>query len=128
VIGHLPAVTRALLRASAAGSGELSGVAVEEFVASVREPARARASERLMHEFACHEMLPELWGANHSRRLRVPALMLNGGRDFYVPARALGGSEPYADDLRVHVIPRAGRLLAEVCPQVIADAALAFLG
>jgi pimeloyl-ACP methyl ester carboxylesterase len=95
-------------------------------VTSVRQPARARASERLMHEFAYHEMLPALWGANHSRRLRVPALMLNGERDFLVPARALGGSGPYADDLRVHVIPAAGRLLAEVCPEVIADAALAF--
>lgn len=126
VIGHLPAVTRAVLRASAAGSGELSDAAIEEFVASVRQPARARASERLMHEFAYHEMLPELWGANHSRRLRVPALMLNGERDFFVPARALGGSGPYADDLRVQVIPGAGRLLAEVCPQVVADAALAF--
>ena len=72
------------------------------------------------------EMLPELWGANRSRRPRVPALMLNSERDFYVPACALGGSEPYADDLRVNVIPGAGRLLAEACPQVIADAALAF--
>ena len=54
--------------------------------------------------------------------------MLNGERDFFVPARALGGSEPYADDLRVQVIPGAGRLLAEACPQVIADAALAFFG
>jgi pimeloyl-ACP methyl ester carboxylesterase len=126
VIRHLPAVTRAVLRASAAGSGALSDAATEEFVNSVRQPARARASERLMHEFAYHEMLPELWGANRSRRLRVPALMLSGERDFFVPARALGGSEPYADDLRVHVIPAAGRLLAEECPQVTADAALAF--
>jgi hypothetical protein len=54
--------------------------------------------------------------------------MLNGERDFFIPARALGGFEPYADDLRVPVIPGAGRLLAEVCPQVIADAALAFFG
>jgi pimeloyl-ACP methyl ester carboxylesterase len=128
VVGHLPAVTRAVLRASAAGSAEPGDAAIEEFVTSVREPARARASERLMHEFAYHEMLPELWGANRSRRLRVPALMLNGERDFFVPARALGGSEPYADDLRVQVIPAAGRLLAEACPQVIADAALAFFG
>ena len=42
--------------------GELSDAAIEEFVTSVRQPARARASERLMHEFAYHEMLPELWG------------------------------------------------------------------
>ena len=126
VIRHLPAVTRAVLRASAAGSAEVSDAVIEEFVASVRQPAQARASERLMHEFAYHEMLPELWGANHSRRLQVPALILSGERDFYVPARALGGFEPYADDLRVRVIPGVGRLLAEVCPQVVADAALAF--
>ena len=58
VIGHLPAVTRAVLRASAAGSAEPGDAAIEEFVTSVRQPARARASERLMHEFAYHEMLP----------------------------------------------------------------------
>jgi pimeloyl-ACP methyl ester carboxylesterase len=127
VIRHLPAVTRAVLRASAARPGALSETVLEEFVASVREPARARASERLMHEFAYHEMLPAIGGANHSRRLRVPALMLNGERDFFVPARSLGGSGPYADDLRVQVVPDAGHLLAEECPETVAAAALAFL-
>ena len=127
VIGHLPAVTRAVLRASAAGSGELSDAAIEEFVTSVRQPARARASERLMHEFAYHEMIPALLGANRSQRLRTPALMLNGERDFFTPARALGDPGPYADDLRIQVIPGAGHLLAEECPQTIAAAASAFL-
>lgn len=127
VVRHLPVVTRAVLRASAANCAALSDAVTGEFVASVREPARARASERLMHEFAYHEMIPALLGANRSRRLRTPTLMLNGERDFFTPARALGGSEPYADDLRIQVIPAAGHLLAEECPQVIADAACAFL-
>jgi pimeloyl-ACP methyl ester carboxylesterase len=127
VIRHLPAVTRAVLRASAANRAALSDAVIEEFVASVRQSARARASERLMHEFAYHEMVPALLGANRSRRLQVPALMLNGERDFFIPARALGGSGPYADDLRIQVIPAAGHLLAEECPQTVAAAARAFL-
>ena len=40
--------------------GTLGDGATEEFVASVRQAAQARANERLMHEFAYHEMLPEL--------------------------------------------------------------------
>jgi pimeloyl-ACP methyl ester carboxylesterase len=127
VIRHLPAVTRAVLRASAASPGALSEAATEEFVTSIRQPARARASERLMHEFAYHEMIPAILGANRSRRLRVPTLMLNGERDFFVPARSLGGSGPYADDLRVQVIPAVGHLLAEECPEKVAAAARAFL-
>jgi pimeloyl-ACP methyl ester carboxylesterase len=127
VIRQVPAVTRTVLRASAAIPAALSATAAEEFVASVREPARARASERLMHEFAYHEMIPALLGANRSRRLRVPALMLNGEADPLIPARALGGSGPFADDLRVQVIPGAGHLLAEECPELVAAAAQAFL-
>jgi pimeloyl-ACP methyl ester carboxylesterase len=127
VIRHLPAVTRAVLRASAANEAAVSDAVIEEFAASVREPARARASERLMHEFAYHEMIPALLGANRSRRLRTPVLMLNGEHDFFIPARALGDPQPYADDLRIQVIPAAGHLLAEECPQAVADAVRAFL-
>ena len=127
VVRHLPAVTRVVLRASAAGRAALSDAVIGEFVASVRESARARASERLMHEFAYHEMIPALLGANRSRRLRTPTLMLNGERDFFVPARALGRAGPYADDLRIEVIPGAGHLLAEECPQQVAAAVDAFL-
>ena len=127
VIRHLPTVTRAVLRASAANRAALSDAETEEFVASVRQPARARASERLMHEFAYHEMIPAMLGANRSRPLRTPALMLNGERDFFIPARALGGAETYADNLRIEVIPAAGHLLAEECPQTVAAAVRAFL-
>lgn len=126
VIRRLPAVTR-VLRVSAANPAALGDAVIEEFVASVRQPARARASERLMHEFAYHEMIPALLGANRSRRLRTPTLMLNGEHDFFTPARTLGGPGPYASDLRIQVIPAAGHLLAEECPQAIAAAVSAFL-
>jgi pimeloyl-ACP methyl ester carboxylesterase len=127
VTRHLPTLTRAVLRASAASPAALGEAVIEEFVTSVREPARARASEQLMHEFAYHEMIPAILGANRSRRLRVPALMLNGERDFFIPAPSLGGSGPYADDLRIQVMPAAGHLLAEEYPQEVAAAARAFL-
>jgi len=127
VVRHLPSLTRVLLRASAADRAALSDAVIEEFVASVRPPARARASERLMHEFAYHEMIPAILGANRSRRLQVPTLMLNGEHDFFSPARALGGSGPYADDLRIQIIPGAGHLLAEECPDTVATAARGFL-
>jgi pimeloyl-ACP methyl ester carboxylesterase len=127
VVRHLPAVARGVLRASVANRAALTDAVIEEFVAAAAEPTRARASERLMHEFAYHEMIPVLFGSNRSRRLRTPVLMLNGERDFFIPPRTLGGSAPYSDNLRVQVVPGAGRLLAEECPTTVAAAAHAFL-
>ena len=127
VVRHAPRVTQAVLRVSAGNSAALSNDVLEEYVASVREPARARASERLMHDFAYREMIPELLGANRSRPLRVPALMLNGERDFFVPARSLRAPVPSADDLRIQVIAGASHLLAEECPETVAAAVRAFL-
>jgi pimeloyl-ACP methyl ester carboxylesterase len=127
MVRHLPTLTRAVLRASAADRAALPDAVIEEFVASIRQPARAQASERLMHEFAYHEMIPAMLGANRSRRLATPALMLNGEHDFFIPARALGGSPAYADDLRIQILPAAGHLLAEERPQEVAAAVGAFL-
>jgi pimeloyl-ACP methyl ester carboxylesterase len=127
VIRHLPAVARAVLRATVANRAALSDASIEEFAASVRQPARARASERLMHEFAYREMIPAILGANRSRRLATPTLMLTGERDFFTPGQALAGAGPCADDLRIQVIPGAGHLLAEECPQAVAAAVRAFL-
>ena len=86
-----------VLRASATTRAAPGDAAIEEFVASVRELAQARASERLMHEFAYHEMIPALLRANRSRRLQTPTLMLNGERDFFIPARAMGGGVGQAE-------------------------------
>lgn len=127
VMRHVPRVTRSVLRVSAGNPAALSHEVIEEYVAAVREPARARASERMIHEFAYHEMIPELLGANRSRPLRVPVLMLNGERDFFVPARTLKAPVLSADDLRIEVMDGASHLLAEECPETVAAAVLAFL-
>jgi pimeloyl-ACP methyl ester carboxylesterase len=118
LVRHVPAV----VRLGAAARGVLSGDELAEYVAGVREPARARASERLMYEFAYREIVPALLGRGRSRRLTVPTLMLNGERDPHLSPKSLGGWEPHADDLTLRVVPDAGHLLAEQCPGLVAEA------
>jgi pimeloyl-ACP methyl ester carboxylesterase len=125
VLRRIPAVTRMVFRLGHA-RGVLSPAEVAEYVASVREPARARAGERLMHEFAYHEIVPTLLGRNRSRRLTVPTLMLHGTRDVARTARSLRGYESYADDLRIETIHGAGHWLPEECPEIVADTVRAF--
>jgi pimeloyl-ACP methyl ester carboxylesterase len=125
VVRHVPAFTRLVLRLGVRNRGALSIGDVEEFVAAVREPARARASERLYHHFAYGEILPTALGRYRSARLPVPMLMLNGTRDFALAPRSpetLGGYEPYADDLRVELV-EGGHFLADDRPELVAAAA-----
>jgi pimeloyl-ACP methyl ester carboxylesterase len=121
VVRHLPLLTRTILRRTAAPTLEPSQ-AIEEFVAAVREPQRARASERLMHEFAYHELIPTLRGHYRDRRLTVPTLVLAGAEDPLLPPALIEEGLEYADDLRLDVVPHAGHYLHEEAPQVVADA------
>jgi hypothetical protein len=57
---------------------------------------------------------------------RRPTLVLNATKDFALVPAALGGYEPYADDLRVGLIADAGHFLHEERPQLIAETALRF--
>jgi pimeloyl-ACP methyl ester carboxylesterase len=125
VLRRIPAVTRMVFRLGHAG-GVLSPDEVAEYLASVRDPAHARAGERLMHEFAYHEIIPTLLGRTRSRRLTTPTLMVHGTRDTARTARSLRGYEPYADYLRIQTIDGAGQWLPEECPENVAHAVRAF--
>ncbi len=126
VMRHVPAFTRMMLSSGVTDQAAMTPSEMAEFVASAREPARARASERLMYRFAYHEIIPTLLGRNRSRRLSVPTLMLNGTRDIQLSARSLGGYEPHVDDLRVELVTDAGHFLAEERPELVAASARAF--
>jgi pimeloyl-ACP methyl ester carboxylesterase len=126
LLRRVPAFTRMLFRFGTPDPGTRSAAAVDEFIAPLREPARARAAERVQGQFAYHEIVPTLLGKHKSTRLVVPTLMLNGTKDFALAPAELGGYESYADDLRVELVADAGHSLHEERPQLVAETALRF--
>ena len=80
MVRHVPAFTRLVLRLGVRDRTALAPADVEEFVAAIREPARARASERLYHHVGYREVIPTALGRykSPSTRLAVPTLLLNG--------------------------------------------------
>jgi pimeloyl-ACP methyl ester carboxylesterase len=126
VLRRLPGFTRMLFRLGYPSSELPSTSAVEEFIATLREPERARAAERVQTQFAYREIFPTLLGKYRSTRLQVPTLMLNGTKDFAIGPGELGGHEPYADNLRVELVTDAGHFLPEERPQLVADSAVGF--
>jgi pimeloyl-ACP methyl ester carboxylesterase len=126
VLRRLPGFTRMLFRLGYPIPAVRSASAVEEFIATLREPERARAAERVQTQFAYREIIPTLLGKYRSTRLAVPTLMLNGAKDFAIAPGELGGYEPYADDLQVELVADAGHFLPEERPQLVADRAVGF--
>jgi pimeloyl-ACP methyl ester carboxylesterase len=126
VLRRIPAFTRMLFRLGSPDRATRSAPAVDEYIAALREPARARAAERVQGQFAYREIVPTLLGKHKSTRLEVPTLMLNGTKDFALAPAELGGYEPYTRDLRVELIAGAGHFLHEQHPQLVADTALRF--
>jgi len=92
----------------------------------LREPARARASVLLYRSFLLREFLPVIRGRYCASRLATPTLILFGTRDFALCPELLNGFEPYADDLRVELVPTSGHFIAEDEPELVTDRALAF--
>jgi pimeloyl-ACP methyl ester carboxylesterase len=121
VLRRMPGVVRMVFRLGGS-RGVLSAEEVDEYVSSTREPGHALAGERLMHEFAYHEIMSHLLGRDRPGRLTVPTVMVHGTRDIARTARSLSGYPPHVDDLRVEVIDGAGHWLPEECPGRVADA------
>jgi pimeloyl-ACP methyl ester carboxylesterase len=125
VLRRLPAFTRLLFRLGTPDPATRSASAVDEYIAALRIPTRARAAERVQSEFAYREIIPTLLGRHKSTRLEVPTLMLNGTKDFALAAD-LAGYAPYADDLHVELVADGGHFLHEERPQLVAETVLRF--
>jgi pimeloyl-ACP methyl ester carboxylesterase len=123
VLRRLPAFTRLLFRLGNPNPEARAASAAEQFIATLREPDRARAAERVQTQFAYRELVPTLLGKYRSTRLKVPTLMLNGTKDFALSAAELGGYEDYADDLSVELVTDAGHFLPEERPRLVAETA-----
>ena len=127
-LANRPGFTRWLLRRSFADPSRLDREtleAIEEFVASTAEPARAHAGAALHHEYAMHDLVPMVLGRYRGERLRVPTLLLSGSNDVTLAPAGLAGGARFADDLRVEILAGRGHALPEECPELVADAARA---
>jgi pimeloyl-ACP methyl ester carboxylesterase len=114
------------LRFAAAGPDTFSDEDLRIFVGRLREPARAEASALLYRTFVLNEQVRIALGRYRAQRLRTPTRLLLGTRDPVLTPRMLQGYEPYADDMAVELVADAGHFIAEDCPELVAERALAF--
>jgi pimeloyl-ACP methyl ester carboxylesterase len=122
VLRRWPALTRFLLRHWVADPTTWDRAALEEFVESSRERARARAGQQLHWQYIRHDIPALARGRNRGLRLSVPTLLLTGTADPIITPKLLPGGERYASDLRVRTVPGAGHLLPEERPDLVASA------
>lgn len=98
----------------------------DRYLGMVCERARAGASRRLYGTFVFRELAEILRGRYRREHLTVPTLLLHGDADRAVRAPLLRGFEPFADEMRVELVPGAGHFVAEAEPELVARAILAF--
>jgi len=109
------------------GAGCWSDEEREVFLARLREPERARASVLYYRTFQ-----REIWGVISGRyrheTLRTPTRILFGTGDRVLSAPSLEGSERWADDIEIELVPGSGHFIADERPQLVIERALSFFG
>ena len=100
----------------------------ESFLGQFREPERARASQRLYRSAALIDIPRSVAGAYRPLRLRTPTLLLFGTDDMVLRRQHVMGFEPYADDMRVELVPGIGHFIADEAPDLVAERALEHFG
>lgn len=92
----------------------------------LRASTRARASSLLYRTFLTREFLPVLAGRYRDQRISVPTLIMHGKRDPVLPPVFFQGHERYFDDLTIEPVNRAGHMLPEERPELVAERTLDF--
>jgi pimeloyl-ACP methyl ester carboxylesterase len=118
-------ISRAILAGGNVGTPFTAGE-IDMYVSSFREPARADAITHLYRYYqrAFREAVRGRW---RDSRLTVPTLILFGERDRYVAPRLLPGYEPFADDLRIELVPDSGHFIVDEKPELVVERAREFL-
>lgn len=112
---------RSLLDWVLAGSPE-----IEEYRVALQEAERARATSLMYRTFLLRELVPLVRGRYRPLRLRVPTLLLLGTRDRFFGPHTADGYQPYADDMRVELLPGEGHYPHEASPERVIDQAMRF--
>jgi pimeloyl-ACP methyl ester carboxylesterase len=122
VLRRCPRLTRYLLRHWVSDPGIWDEAALDEFVQSSREPARAHAGQELHWQYVRHDIPALALGRYRKRRLTVPTLLLAGEADPIITPKLLPGGDRYASDLHTRTVQQAGHLLPEEQPDLVASA------
>jgi pimeloyl-ACP methyl ester carboxylesterase len=118
-------IARAILTGGNVGT-PFSASEIERYVSSFREPARAEAITQL-YRYYQRVFREAIGGRWRDARLTVPTLLLFGERDRYVSPKLLPGFEPYADDMRVELVPDSGHFVVDEKPELVVERARGFL-
>lgn len=95
----------------------------ERYATPLREPARARASQRLYRHYVRAVKDVFVRGEHRGRRLTVPARAVFGAEDFYIAVANTLGGERHADDWSLRLLEGVGHWTPEERPDAVAEAA-----
>lgn len=128
MLAHVPGFTRWLLRHWSADSAALEAQAVEEFVRSSAEPARAHAGQQLNWSFVTGDIPGVILGRARSRLLSTQTVLLIGERDPLIRPAMVRRHHSSVQELTVKTVIGAGHLLPEEAPDEVASAARSLFG
>ncbi len=103
------------------------GGVLETFTDRMRDQSRAVAASRLYRWSFFGGVMRIALGHYRDLRLRTPTLLLFGTKDFAIDPGAVGGFEPYADDMRLELVEDVGHYIADEQPELVLERAREFL-
>ena len=90
------------------------------YARSFQEPERAQAVSELYRHYQ-HVVGEAISGRWRRHRLSRPTLILFGVGDVSLSTKLLPGYEPYADDLRVELVPDSGHFIVDEKPDLVIE-------